>query len=241
MLRYLNSNLGWRRRRWLSVKPRFSAFFDIWVSLSKKSLHAAEQDRPDVAAARRAWFKMQPKLDPRKLVFIDETAASTNMTRRYGRATRGERLVCKVPHGHWKTSTFVAALRHNRVTAPLLLDGPMNGITFLAYVEDVLVPTLKRDDIVIMDNVGVHKVVGVREAIEARGANLFYLPPYSPDLNPIEQFFSKLKALLRKAAARTIDRLWEVIGLCLTDFSPRECGAYLTNSGYSRGNWSTLS
>ena len=177
---------------------------------------------------------MQPKLDPRKLVFIDETAASTNMTRRYGRATRGERLVCKVPHGHWKTSTFVAALRHNRVTAPFLLDGPMNGTTFLAYVEDVLVPTLKRGDIVIMDNVGVHKVAGVREAIEARGATLFYLPPYSPDLNPIEQFFSKLKALLRKAAARTIDTLWKVIGLCLTDFAPRECAAYLTNSGYSR-------
>jgi transposase len=176
---------------------------------------------------------MQPKLDPRKLVFIDETAASTNMTRRYGRGTRGERLVCKVPHGHWKTSTFVAALRHNRVTAPFLLDGPMNGTGFLAYVEDVLVPTLRRGDIVIMDNVGVHKVAGVREAIEARGATLFYLPPYSPDLNPIEQFFSKLKALLRKAAARTIDRLWEVIGLCLTYFSPRECAAYLTNSGYS--------
>jgi hypothetical protein len=166
MSRYLNSNLGWQRRRWLSAKPRFSAFFGILVSLSKKSLHAAEQDRPDVAVARKAWFRMQPKLDPRKLVFIDETAASTNMTRRYGRATRGERLVCKVPHGHWKTSTFVAALRHNRVAAPFLLDGPMNGTTFLAYVEDVLVPTLKRGDIIIMDNVGVHKVAGVREAIE---------------------------------------------------------------------------
>jgi transposase len=177
---------------------------------------------------------MQPKLDPRKLVFIDETAASTNMTRRYGRGPRGERLVCKVPHGHWKTSTFVAALRYNRVTAPFLLDGPMNGTTFLAYVEDVLAPTLKRGDIVIMDNVGVHKVSGVREGIEARGATLFYLPPYSPDLNPIEQFFSKLKALLRKAAARTIDKLWEVIGLCLTEFTQRECAAYLTNSGYSR-------
>jgi transposase len=179
---------------------------------------------------------MQPRLDPRKLVFIDETAASTNMTRRYGRATRGKRLVCQVPHGHWKTSTFVAALRHNRVTAPFLLDGPMNGTTFLAYVEEVLVPTLRRGDIVIMDNVGVHKVAGVREAIEARGAALFYLPPYSPDLNPIEQFFSKLKALLRKAASRTIDKLWEVIGWCLSDFSPRECAAYLTNSGYDQRN-----
>jgi transposase len=173
---------------------------------------------------------MQPKLDPKKLVFIDETAASTNMTRRYGRATRGERLVCKVPHGHWKTSTFIAGLRHNRVTAPFLQDGPMNGATFLAYVEDVLAPTLKFGEIVIMDNVGVHKVMGVREAIEASGADVIYLPPYSPDLNPIEQFFSKLKALLRKTAARTIDKLWAVLGSCLTDFSRDECAAYLTNS-----------
>jgi transposase len=175
---------------------------------------------------------MQTKLDPRKLVFIDETAATTNMTRRYGRNTRGERLVCKVPHGHWKTSTFVAALRHNRVTAPLLLDGAMNGTSFLAYVEQILAPTLRRGDIVVMDNVSVHKVIGVREAIEARGADLFYLPPYSPDLNPIEQFFSKLKALLRKAAARSIDALWDAIGSFLADFSPRECAAYLSNAGY---------
>jgi transposase len=175
---------------------------------------------------------MQPKLDPKKLVFIDETAATTNMTRRYGRNRRGERLVCKVPHGHWKTSTFVAALRHNRVTAPLLLDGAMNGTSFLAYVEQVLVPTLRRGDVVVMDNVSVHKVAGVREAIEARGAILFYLPPYSPDLNPIEQFFSKLKALLRKAAARSIDALWNAIGSLLADFPPRECAAYLGNAGY---------
>jgi transposase len=156
------------------------------------------------------------------------------MTRRHGRETRGERLVCKVPHGHWKTSTFVAALRCNRVTAPFLLDGPMNGPSFLAYVERVLAPTLKRGDIVIMDNVSVHKVAGVREAIEARGATLLYLPPYSPDLNPIEQYFSKLKSLLRKAAARSIDSLWEVIGSCLADFSPSECAAYVTHAGYGR-------
>lgn len=175
---------------------------------------------------------MQTRLDPKKLVFIDETAASTNMTRRYGRSKRGERLVCKVPHGHWKTSTFVAALRHNRVTAPLLLDGAMNGTSFLAYVEQILAPTLRRGDIVVMDNVSVHKVGGVREAIEARGADLFYLPPYSPDLNPIEQFFSKLKALLRKVAARSIHALWDAIGSLLADFSPRECAAYLSNAGY---------
>jgi transposase len=177
---------------------------------------------------------MQTRLDARKLVFIDETSASTNMTRRYGRGTRGERLVCKIPHGHWKTSTFIAALRHNRVTAPLLLDGAMNGQSFLAYVEQILAPTLKRGDIVVMDNVSVHKVAGVREAIEARAAMLLYLPPYSPDLNPIEQFFSKLKAILRKAAARSIDNLWAVIGSCLKDFSPSECAAYLLNAGYGQ-------
>jgi transposase len=228
--RWPNSKCEWRR----SAKPRSSASFVIWASALKKSLHAAEQDRPDVAAARRAWFKMQTRLDPRRLVFIDETAASTNMTRRYGRGARGERLVCKVPHGHWKTSTFVAALRHNRVTAPFLLDGPMNGPTFLAYVQQILAPTLKPGDIVIMDNVGVHKVAGVREAIETRGAMLLYLPPYSPDLNPIEQFFSKLKAMLRKAAARSIESLWAVIGSCLANFPPRECAAYLTNAGYGQ-------
>jgi transposase len=137
-----------------------------------------------------------------------------------------------VPHGHWKTSTFIAALRHNRVTAPFLLDGPMNGLSFKAYVEQILAPSLKRGDIVVMDNVNIHKVAGVREAIEARGASLLYLPPYSPDLNPIEQFFSKLKALLRKAAARTVKELWSVIGTCLKLFPPRECAAFLTHSGY---------
>jgi transposase len=177
---------------------------------------------------------MQARLDPKRLVFIDETSASTNMTRRYGRGTRGERLVCKIPHGHWKTSTFVAALRHNRVTAPLLLDRAMNGVSFLAYVEQILAPTLRRGDIVVMDNVSVHKVAGVREVIEARGATLRYLPPYSPDLNPIEQFFSKLKAILRKAAASSIEKLWAVIGSCLKEFSPRECAAYLLNAGYGQ-------
>jgi transposase len=177
---------------------------------------------------------MQTRLDPRRLVFIDETSASTNMTRRYGRGTRGERLVCKVPFGHWKTSTFIAALRYNRVTAPLLLDGPMNGLSFLAYVEQILAPTLKCGDIVIMDNVSIHKVAGVREAIEARGATLYFLPPYSPDLNPIEQFFSKLKAMLRKAAATSINSLWAVVGSSLKDFSPRECAAYLVNAGYGQ-------
>ena len=174
------------------------------------------------------------RLDPRRLVFIDETSASTNMTRRYGRGTRGQRLICKVPFGHWKTSTFIAALRHNRVTAPLLVDGPMNGASFLAYVEQVLAPTLKRGDIVIMDNVRLHKVAGVREAIEARGATLSYLPPYSPDFNPIEQFFSKLKAMLRKAAATSIASLWAAVASSIKEVPPRECAAYLANAGYGQ-------
>jgi transposase len=230
-----NFKLAWLRKKWWSARPRSSDSFVISNSLLKKSLHAAEQDRPDVAAARRAWFKLQTRLDPRRLVFIDETSASTNMTRRYGRA-RGARLVCKVPYGHWKTSTFVAALRYDRVTAPLLLDGPMNGATFLAYVEQMLAPTLRRGDIVIMDNVSVHKVAGVREAIEARDAALRYLPPYSPDLNPIEKFFAKLKAVLRKAAARSMESLWTVIGSCLADFPAPECAAYLASAGYGQPN-----
>jgi transposase len=180
------------------------------------------------------WVKMQARLDPRRLVFIDETSASTNMTRRYGRGARGARLVCKVPHGHWKTSTFVAALRHNRVTAPLLLDGPMNGPSFLAYVEQILAPTLKPGDVVIMDNVSIHKVAGVREAIEARGASLLYLPPYSPDLNPIEQFFSTLKSILRKVAARSITALWDAVGSAIKAFSSCECAAYLAHAGYGQ-------
>ena len=188
-----------------------------------------------MAAARKAWFKMQMRLDPRRLAFIDETSVSTNMTRRYGRA-RGARLVCKVPHGHWKTSTFVAALRYNGITAPLLLDGPMNGASFLAYVEQILAPTLRRGDIVIMDNVSVHKVAGIREVIEARGAALCYLPAYSPDLNPNEKFFSKLKAVLRKAAARSLESLWATIGSCLADFSAQECAAYLASAGYGQPN-----
>jgi transposase len=166
------------------------------------------------------------------LVFIDETWATTNMTRRYGRAPRGQRLVAAVPHGHWKTSTFVAGLRTSGLTAPLVVDGAMNGDTFRAYVEQVLAPTLKPADIVILDNLASHKVVGVREAIEAVGATLVYLPPYSPDLNPIEQAFAKLKALLRKLAARTVSSLWDALGDLLQRFTPNECANYLANAGY---------
>jgi len=171
-------------------------------------------------------------LNPERLVFIDETGAATNMTRRYGRCPRGQRLVTHVPWGHWKTITFVAALRADKVTAPCVFDGPIDGESFLAYVEQSVVPTLQQGDIVMMDNLSSHKVAGVREAIEAAGAELRYLPAYSPDLNPIEQLFAKLKALLRKAAARTIDALITEIADALSKVSPRECANYLASRGY---------
>lgn len=154
------------------------------------------------------------------------------MTRRYGRAPRGQRLVAAVPHGHWKTSTFIAGLRTSGLTAPLVVDGAVNGEVFLAYVEQVLAPTLTAGDIVIMDNLSSHKVVGVRQTIEARGATLLYLPPYSPDLNPIEQAFAKLKALLRKLAARTVAQLWDALGDLIHRFTPQECLNYIANAGY---------
>lgn len=155
------------------------------ASASKKTAHAAEQERPDVAARRLAWFEAQPDLDPEKLVFIDETGASTKMARLRGRAKRGERCRAAIPHGHWKTTTFTAGLRLGGLSAPMLLDGPMDGDAFRAYVTQVLVPELAKGDIVVMDNLPAHKVAGVRDAIEAAGANLLYLPPYSPDFNPI--------------------------------------------------------
>jgi transposase len=154
------------------------------------------------------------------------------MARRYGRCPRGERLVASVPWGHWKTTTFVAALRLGEIAAPCVLDGPMNGDSFRAYVEQFVVPILRPGDLVVMDNLPSHKVAGIREAIEAAGAELRYLPPYSPDFNPIEQFFAKLKALLRKAAARTVDALIAAIANALTTVTSQECANYLANQGY---------
>ena len=180
-----------------------------------------------------AWADDQPKLDPDRLVFIDETGTSTKMARLHGRAPRGERLVGKIPHGHWKTTTFVAGLRSTALTAPCVIDGPMNGNAFIAYVEQVLVPTLKPGDVVVLDNLSAHKVPGIREAIEAAGAKLLYLPPYSPDFNPIEQLFAKLKALLRRAAERSIESLWNRIACLLDAFQPDECANYFRNSGYA--------
>jgi transposase len=162
------------------------------------------------------------------------------MARRVGRCPRGTRLVAAVPHGHWKTSTFVAGLQTRGLTAPLVIDGAMNGAVFRAYVEQVLAPTLAPGDIVVMDNLGSHKVAGVRAAIEARGATLLYLPPYSPDLNPIEQVFAKLKALLRKAAARSVAALWRTIGDLIARFAPDECANYIASTGYILPNRNPL-
>jgi transposase len=156
------------------------------------------------------------------------------MTRRYGRCKRGQRLVAAVPHGHWKTTTFIGALRAEGLTAPAVFDGPINGGSFLAYVEQVLVPTLRPGDIVVLDNLPSHKVEGVQAAIKAAGAELRYLPPYSPDLNPIEQLFAKFKACLRKIAARSVEALWTAIGTTVSAFKPGECKNYLRHSGYVR-------
>jgi len=155
------------------------------------------------------------------------------MTRTHGRSPRGERLVAKAPHGRWRTLTFLAALRCDRIDAPCVIDGPINGESFLAYVEQVLVPALQPGDVVIIDNLGSHKGKAVRRAIRTAGAKLFFLPPYSPDLNPIEQVFAKLKTLLRKAAERTVEATWKRIGALLPCFTPQECANYLVNSGYA--------
>jgi transposase len=186
-----------------------------------------------VRAARLAWQAAQPALDPARLVFIDETATATNMARTRGRARRGARLIGRVPHGHWKTTTFVAGLRQDGITAPFVIDRAMSGDIFLTYVEHCLAPTLAPGDIVVLDNLGAHKVAGVRQAIEAAGAQLLYLPPYSPDLNPIEQAFAKLKALLRQAAPRSLEALWQTIGRLLDAFAPHECASYLRHAGYA--------
>ena len=203
------------------------------ASASKKTLFAVEQLRPAIARRREQWKKYQGRLDPRRLVFIDETWAKTNMTPIRGWSRRGEKLVARAPFGRWRTLTFLAALRHDRIDAPCVLDGPINGQLFTAWVEQFLVPTLKPGDIVIMDNLGSHKGKAVRKAIRAAGAKLFFLPPYSPDLNPIEQVFAKLKLLLRKAAERTVDATWKRIGSLLDAFPPHECANYLRNSGYA--------
>jgi putative transposase len=195
---------------------------------------ASEQDRPDVARRRAQWKARQSRVETARLVFIDETWTKTNMAPLRGWGPRGLRLRAKVPQGRWKTLTFLAALRHDRIDAPWLLDGPINGETFRLYVEKVLVPTLRPGDIVVIDNLGSHKGRAVRQAIRAAGAKLFFLPKYSPDLNPIEQVFAKLKHLLRKVLARNFDAVTAAIGQLLDNYNPQECENYFKNSGYAQ-------
>jgi transposase len=187
-----------------------------------------------VAQRRARWIERQGRIAAERLVFIDETWTKTNMAPLRGWALRGDRLVAEVPHGHWKTMTFIAALRHDRIEAPWVLDGPINGESFKTYVETVLAPTLLPGDIVVMDNLGSHKGKAIRRAIRAVGAKLFLLPKYSPDLNPIEQVFAKLKHLLRKAAARTLEALVAAIGQLLETYTPEECLNYFKNAGYGQ-------
>ncbi len=195
---------------------------------------ASERERPDIVRRRGQWLKFRPRINPSRLVFIDETWTKTNMAPLRGWAPKGQRLPQAAPFGHWNTMTFLAALRRDRVEAPWLLDGPINGERFVIYVEQVLVPTLARGDIVIMDNLGSHKAKAARQAIRKLGAKLIFLPKYSPDLNPIEQFFAKLKHHLRQAQARTRDTVCDAIAKTLNTLSPTECSNYFAHSGYEQ-------
>lgn len=183
-------------------------------------------------AAREDWFERQTELNPERLIFIDESGLSTKMARLRGWAPKGERCRAAIPHGHWKTITFVGGLTLSGICAPMLLDGPMDGEAFLAWCEQMLAPELRPGDMVIMDNLPAHKVAGVRNAIETTGAILLYLPPYSPDFNPIENAFAKLKAHVRKAAARTVEALEIAVATALTTFEPGECANFFAHAGY---------
>jgi transposase len=185
-----------------------------------------------VKAAREAWVKTQPARDPERLIFIDESGLSTKMARLRGWARKGERCRAAIPHGHWKTITFLGGITLKGFIAPMLLDGPMDGDAFLAWCEQSLGPVLRPGDVVVMDNLAAHKVAGVREAIEARGAQLLYLPPYSPDLTPIENGFAKLKAHVRKTAARTIDALHQATADALRTITPQDCAGFFAHAGY---------
>lgn len=187
----------------------------------------------DVARRRRRWKSFQPRLDPERLVFIDETWIKTNMAPLRGWGARGKRLRGFAPHGHWRTLTFLGALRWEGLTAPCVFDGPINGQCFRAYVEQLLVPVLKPGDIVVMDNLGSHKAAVIRQMIKAAGARLWFLPPYSPDLNPIEQAFAKIKHWMRAAQKRTIEETWRHVGTLVSTIGATECANYFQNAGYA--------
>lgn len=186
-----------------------------------------------MAEQRLAWRAAQPDLMSERLIFVDETGASTKMARLYGRSLRGRRCLAAIPHGHWKTTTFVGGLTLGGMIAPMMLDGAMDGPAFLAWIEQMLAPALEPGHVVVMDNLPAHKPEAVKAAIEARGAKLRYLPPYSPDLNPIEMAYSKFKALLKKAAARTINELQDAIAAAIPLITPKDCRGYFAEAGYS--------
>jgi transposase len=221
------------KRRIRTSQSALSRFFGRHDVTLKKSLQAAQREWADVARARRRWIGEQGMLDLGWLVFIDETAVSTKMARLSGRAARGVRVIGRVPLGEWKTITFVAALRHNGLTAPMVIEESMTGKVFRAYVEQCLVPTLRRNDIVVMDNLKTHKVAGIQEAVEQAGASVRYLPKYSPDLNPIELPHSKFKGYLRKAAERTVPGLRRAIRKFGPQLGPRVRANYFSHAGYA--------
>ena len=194
---------------------------------------ALEQARPDVARRRQRWKARQASLDPKKLVFIDETWIKTNMAPLRGWGPKGKRLRAFAPHGHWRTMTFIGALRLDQLTAPCVFDGPINGEGFRAYTHQLLAPILRPGDIVVMDNLGSHKSNAVRQAIKRVGARLLFLPPYSPDFNPIEQAFSKVKHWMRCAQKRTIEDACDYIGALVSTITPSECRNYFENDGYA--------
>jgi len=187
----------------------------------------------DIAAARELWQSQSAQWPAQRLIFLDETGLNTKMTRLYGRATRGRRCLGRAPHGHWQTATFIAALRSDRLSAPWLIDGPMDGQLFLTYIQKILLPELIPGDLVICDNLSSHKVAGVRAAIESAGARLLYLPAYSPDLNPIEMAFAKLKAFLRAKAQTTFDGLLGALAEALETFSPAHCQNFFRHANYT--------
>jgi transposase len=210
----------------------FGGRFTGWGYALKKTIYAREQDRPDVALARQLWAADQAGLNFQSLVFVDETGTTTSMVRTRGWGQKGKKLLAKAPHGHWMTSTFVAGLRHDAILAPQLIPCPMTGQIFQQWLEECLIPEMAPGSIVVADNLPAHKVSGIRQCLEDAGMGLLYLPPYSPDFNPIELVFSKLKALLRRAAARSFDAICDALKIILEKFKPTECANYLKHTGY---------
>ena len=223
----------WRLNLPASRVTVWRAMRRLGLTRKRKSTHASEQDRPDVAEARREWPEKMAGVDPQDLVFLDETGASTVMQRTHGYAPRGQRVLAKAPLAGWQAVTFVGALTAEGLKAPWAFEGAMNGDWFLAYVEQVLVAALRPGMVVVMDNLPSHKVDGVQEAIEAAGCRLEYLPPYSPDLNPIEKAYSKLKRALRDWAATTVEGIYEGLRQIITRFPPTECLNYFRHCGYT--------